>query len=95
MLVLSRKPGESIHVGDQVKVTIVRIRPNAVRVGIDAPKDWNIVREELVKTETVVDGGEIKTQIVACDFPTPAERAEYMEAMDQLRKPRGRIRDAK
>jgi carbon storage regulator len=47
MLVLSRKPGERILIGDNVTVTIVRIGPNNVRLGIDAPRDMNIVREEL------------------------------------------------
>ena len=47
MLVLSRKPGERILIGDNVAVTIVRIGPNTVRLGIDAPRDLNIVREEL------------------------------------------------
>lgn len=48
MLVLSRKPGESIHIGENVKLTIVRIGPNTVRVGIEAPRELNIVRTELV-----------------------------------------------
>lgn len=48
MLVLSRKPGEKILIGDDVTVTIVRIGPNAVRIGIEAPRTMNIVREELV-----------------------------------------------
>lgn len=47
MLVLSRKPGERILIGDEVAVTIVRIGPNTVRLGIDAPRTMNIVREEL------------------------------------------------
>ena len=47
MLVLSRKSGERILIGDNVAVTIVRIGPNTVRLGIDAPRDMNIVREEL------------------------------------------------
>jgi len=47
MLVLSRKPGERILIGDNIAVTIVRIGPNTVRLGIDAPRDLNIVREEL------------------------------------------------
>lgn len=47
MLVLSRKPGERILIGDKVAITIVRIGPNTVRLGIDAPRDMNIVREEL------------------------------------------------
>ncbi len=47
MLVLSRKPGERILIGDDVTITVVRIGPNNVRLGIDAPRDMNIVREEL------------------------------------------------
>lgn len=53
MLVLSRKPGERIMIGDNIAVTIVRIGPNNVRVGIDAPRDMNIVREELCGKESV------------------------------------------
>ena len=51
MLVLSRKPGERILIGDDVAVTIVRIGPNTVRLGIDAPKNLNIVREELCESK--------------------------------------------
>lgn len=47
MLVLSRKPGERIMIGDNVTITVVRIGPNNVRLGIDAPREMNIVREEL------------------------------------------------
>lgn len=47
MLVLSRKPGEKILIGDNVSVTIVRIGPNTVRIGIEAPRTMNIVREEI------------------------------------------------
>lgn len=47
MLVLSRKLGERILIGENVAITIVRIGPNNVRVGIEAPRDLNIVREEL------------------------------------------------
>ena len=47
MLVLSRKPGERILIGKDIKITIIRIGPNSVRVGIDAPETTNIVREEL------------------------------------------------
>ena len=50
MLVLSRKVGERVMVGDKVVITVVRIGPNAVRLGIEAPKDMNIVREELCVT---------------------------------------------
>jgi carbon storage regulator len=49
MLVLSRKTSERILIGDEIAITIVRIGPNSVRVGIEAPKTMNIVREELKK----------------------------------------------
>ena len=48
MLVLSRKAGERILLGDQIVLTVVRIGPNNVKIGIDAPKEMNIVRDELV-----------------------------------------------
>lgn len=47
MLVLSRKPGEKLLIGDDVVITVVRIGPNQVRLGIDAPSHLNILREEL------------------------------------------------
>ena len=47
MLVLSRKTSERILIGDDITITIVRIGPNSVRIGIEAPKTMNIVRDEL------------------------------------------------
>jgi len=47
MLVLSRKPGEKVLIGEDISVTVVRIGPNTVRLGIDAPRAMNIVRDEL------------------------------------------------
>jgi len=58
MLVLSRKPGEKVLIGDHISVTIVRIGPNTVRLGIEAPKNMNIVREEL--TVELAAGDEIE-----------------------------------
>ena len=47
MLVLSRQQDESIMVGDDIKITIVRISGDKVRVGIDAPKDMAVHRQEV------------------------------------------------
>ena len=47
MLILTRKPGESLYIGDSVKVTIVEIKGHQIRVGIDAPADLRIYREEI------------------------------------------------
>ena len=47
MLVLTRRIGESIRVGDDVVVTVVHIGPGKVRIGIQAPADALVLREEL------------------------------------------------
>ena len=47
MLVLSRKVGERIRIGDEVTVTVVRITGGGVRLGIEAPAALSIIREEL------------------------------------------------
>lgn len=51
MLVLSRKIEERILVGDDIVVTVVRIGPNSVRIGIKAPKSMRVIREELKEDE--------------------------------------------
>lgn len=56
MLVLSRKSGERILVGDQVSITVVRIGPNSVRLGIDAPRSLSILREELCDGDVLQEG---------------------------------------
>ena len=47
MLVLSRKIGERIWIGDEIAVTVVRITGGGVRIGIEAPSEMPVVREEL------------------------------------------------
>ncbi len=47
MLVLSRKLGQSLKVGDGVRITVVKIDNNSVRIGIDAPEDVAIRRHEI------------------------------------------------
>ncbi|MCA9156279.1 MAG: carbon storage regulator [Planctomycetales bacterium] len=47
MLVLSRKVNERVLIGDQIAVTIVRIANNVVRIGIEAPPEMAVIREEL------------------------------------------------
>jgi carbon storage regulator len=47
MLVLTRKVGERIQLGDNITVTLVKINGNVVRLGIDAPPEMVVVRQEL------------------------------------------------
>ncbi len=48
MLVLSRKLGESIVIGDNIRVTVVGVNGGKIRIGIEAPQDVLVLREELV-----------------------------------------------
>ena len=47
MLILTRKRGESIYIGGRIKVTVVEIKGNQVRVGIEAPQEERVYREEI------------------------------------------------
>lgn len=47
MLVLSRKLNESIIIADQIKITVVEIRGDKIRLGIEAPKDVSVHRREV------------------------------------------------
>ena len=54
MLVLSRKPGEKIHVGSGITITVVQFQGNRVRIGIDAPADVSICREEILQASELL-----------------------------------------
>lgn len=49
MLVLSRKVGERILIGDKIAVTVVKIGHGGVRIGVEAPPELAVVREELAE----------------------------------------------
>ncbi len=49
MLVLMRRPGESIHIGPNIVVTLVALERNRARIGIEAPRDVSIDREEIAE----------------------------------------------
>ena len=47
MLILTRRINESLVIGDEVTVTILGVKGNHVRIGVDAPRDVSVHREEL------------------------------------------------
>lgn len=65
MLVLARKPNESIQIGEEVRVVVVQIRPGRVRLGIEAPANVRIRRSEVAP----LDGAET----VEFEFAVPME----------------------
>lgn len=49
MLVVSRKVGERVLIGDRIVVTVVKVGSGGVRIGIEAPREMAVVREELAQ----------------------------------------------
>ena len=47
MLILTRKPGESINIGDDIEIVILGLQGKHVRIGINAPKDTPVDRNEI------------------------------------------------
>ncbi len=47
MLILTRRTGETVMVGDEVTVTVLGVKGNQVRIGVNAPKDVSVHREEI------------------------------------------------
>ena len=47
MLILTRRVGESLMVGDDITVTVLGVKGNQVRIGVDAPRDVAVHREEI------------------------------------------------
>jgi carbon storage regulator len=73
MLVLSRRTGESVVVGDNVTVTILEVRGDVVRVGIDAPRSIKVHRAELL--------AELASTNQAAASPTEETVASLAEAL--------------
>lgn len=47
MLILTRRVGESVMIGDEVTITVLGVKGNQVRIGVNAPKDVSVHREEI------------------------------------------------
>ena len=58
MLILTRRVGEALMIGDQVSVTVLGVKGNQVRIGINAPKDVAVHREEIYQKIRKEDGPE-------------------------------------
>ena len=56
MLILTRRVGEALMIGDQVSVTVLGVKGNQVRIGISAPKDVAVHREEIYQKIRNGDG---------------------------------------
>lgn len=68
MLVISRKAGESLIVSDNIKITIVSVANDKVSIGIEAPKEIKIVRQELLDTIEANKASAEETEIKSNDY---------------------------
>ncbi len=57
MLILTRRVGETLMIGDSVSVTVLGVKGNQVRIGINAPKDVAVHREEIFQRIKREQGG--------------------------------------
>jgi carbon storage regulator len=62
MLVISRKPGETLRVGDSISLTVLSVSGDKVALGIDAPREIAILRGELL--ETIESNRESSAQLI-------------------------------
>lgn len=89
MLVLTRKPGQSIYIGDDVKITLKEIKGNQVRLGIDAAPTVKIYREEIYLQilEENKSAGELSAEVPR-DLGDLAKAwsSQKPQALDRLRK---------
>jgi carbon storage regulator len=47
MLILTRRPGESIHLGDEIKITVLSVQGKQIKIGLEVPEDMQVYREEV------------------------------------------------
>jgi carbon storage regulator len=74
MLVLSRKPGEALRVGEEVEITVVEVKGDMVRLGIQAPRDVQVWRKELWEAIVAenIKAAEEAAASVTMAMPVPA-----------------------
>ncbi|MBR5486078.1 MAG: carbon storage regulator CsrA [Oscillospiraceae bacterium] len=78
MLILSRKSGESFMLNNEIEIKITEITADCVKIGIDAPKNYKIVRKELLQT--------VESNKAAAAEATEASKKELLKLFSNVKK---------
>jgi carbon storage regulator len=73
MLILTRRVGETVMIGDEVTVTVLGVKGNQVRIGVNAPKDVAVHREEIYDRIKREEDGDLGGQ------PAPGTKAKVSD----------------
>lgn len=82
MLILTRRTGETVMIGNEVTLTVLGVKGNQVRIGINAPKNVPVHREEIYeRIKRELSGGEANGNVASGNDqdapPPPARKAEF------------------
>lgn len=78
MLVLSRKQQQEVLIGDHIKITVLKVKGNTVRLGIEAPPEVKVIRGELLRHES-----HPHMSNVTVVFSDPVERSAEVRSTDR------------
>jgi len=79
MLVLTRKHQEQIRIGDNITVTVLKVKGNSVRLGIEAPRDIRVIRGELPAFEVIEEVEIERTEPAQVSLESPDEETTVSE----------------
>jgi carbon storage regulator len=87
MLVLSRKRGQSIIIAEQIKVTVLDVSGEQVRLGVEAPQELAVYREEIYE--------QIRAENITATTVNPEAMQRLQEALDEREKEKEKEKENK
>lgn len=80
MLVLTRKPDQQIQIGSNIKITVVRVKGQSVRIGIEAPTTVRVVRTELMHNQPEAHTQSVESDTAPLEAATVSSRPSTLKS---------------